>query len=185
VSTDALSRHLARLDESEQAGVRARRAWGIRAGTALLAGVMAVTVLDGVGALDAVGVDTAEVSASADGTTLVVRYATVSRPALATPFEITVVRPGGFDGAPIELAVTTGYLELFDLNGVLPSPSEETADEGRQLWTFDPPDGDTFRVVYEARVEPAMQDARAGRVAVLGPAGEEAVAVSFETAIRP
>jgi hypothetical protein len=185
VPDDPQSRHLSRLDESSQARIRSRRRRTIRFGTALLSAIMLTAALDGIGAVDAVGVDTRTVEADAGDTHLEVRYAHVTRPALATPFEIVVTREGGFGGQQVAVAVSTGYLELFDLNGVLPGPAEETADRDRQLWTFDPPDGDSLRIVYEARIEPAVQSGRTGRVAVLGPDGAEAAAVTFTTSVRP
>jgi hypothetical protein len=182
---DPLGRHLSRLDEPAQAVLRRRRRNVLRIGTAVLSGVMALAALDGVGAVDAVGPDTTTVRARGGEVSLTVRHATVTRPALATPLEITVTRAGGFGGQDVEVAITTDYLLLFDLNGILPAPAEETADGDRQVWTFSPPEGDTLRIVYEARIEPAAQGGRSGRVAVLGAGGQDEVAVSFTTSVRP
>lgn len=153
--------------------------------TVVLTAVMVVAVLDGVGAIDAVGVDDAEVVASADGTTLAVRYPTVSRPALASPLVITVTREGGFDDRPVEVTVSSAYLALWDENGVIPAPAEETADAEVVRWSFDAPDGEVLRVTYDGRIEPGAQSGGAGRVAVLDEAGEPVVAVRFDTRIGP
>jgi hypothetical protein len=176
---------LSRLDDQYQATARRSRRRGLLVGTTVLVLVMASAVVDGLGIVDSVGVDSATVTAVADGTTLSVRYPDVTRPALASPFEIVVSRPGGFEGQSIEVAVSTDYLLLWDLNGVIPSPSAETAGAAMVVWTFDPPSGDQLRIVYEARIEPAVQNGEQGRVAVLDERGDEQVAVEFETQVRP
>jgi hypothetical protein len=151
----------------------------------LLFGVIGSAVLDGFDVVDVWGVDTEMVTGTGpDDTELAVRYATVTRPALATPFEIVVTRPGGFD-TDVELAVDLDYLKLWDLNGVIPAPNAERSDDGRVIWTFDPPEGDTLRVVYEARIEPGVQaETRAGVVSLLE-GGRDAITVRFETKVRP
>jgi hypothetical protein len=125
------------------------------------------------------------VEATAEGTSLAVRYPAVTRPALASPFEIVVTRPGGFQGQQVEVTVDTDYVELWDLNGIFPAPAEETATADEVHWTFDPPDGDTLRIVYEARIEPARQEGATGHVAVLDDDGTELVAVDADTRIMP
>lgn len=162
-----------------------RRRLGYVLTTVVLSAVMAVAVLDGLGVISAVGVDDAEVVASAGGTTLAVRYPTVSRPALASPFVITITRDGGFDDRPVEVAVSTDYLALWDENGILPGPAEETAAAEDLHWTFDPPDGEVLRITYDGRIEPGAQSGGPGRVAVLDEAGDVVVAVRFDTEIRP
>lgn len=174
------------LDDSEARRRTHRlRHVGYALTTIVLSAVMATAVLDGLGVVSAVGVDDAEVAASAGGTTLVVRYPAVSRPALASPFVITVTEEGGFDGRPVELTVSTGFLAMWDENGIVPGPAEETADADDVRWTFDPPDGEVLRITYDGRIEPGVQSGRAGRVAVLDDAGDVVVAVRFETRIRP
>jgi hypothetical protein len=182
---ELIAQRLARLDEAHQHPIRRNRRIGLAIGSAALATIMALAVLDGADLWDTVGVDDGRVTASAEGTTLEVRYPTLARPALAAPFEIVVTRSGGFDGQQVEVAVSSAYFTIWDLNGIFPQPAEETADGGRVLWTFDPPDGDVLRIVYEARIEPARQDGEAGRVAVLDENGRELVAADFETRVRP
>ena len=176
---------VAHLDAADQRHVHRRRRVGYVATTVALTAVMGVAVLDGLDVVDAFGVDDGHAVDTADGLTLDVRYPTVSRPALASPFEITVRQDGGFAGQSIEVVVSSDYLRLWDLNGVSPSPAEETADGEHVVWTFDPPDGDVLHITYEGRIEPAAQDGEPGRVAVLDAQGAEAVAVDFETHLRP
>ena len=108
----------------------------------------------------------ATVRAEGGGYTLEVSYPSVSRPALASPFEIMVTRPGGFDG-PVTLAVTRDYLKMWDENGLVPAPAGETTAGEWVRWEFEPPDGDELTVFYDARIEPAVQSGRTGRVAVI------------------
>ena len=150
----------------------------------LLGGVILSAVVDGVDLLDIWGVDDDTVATvGADGTRLEVLYPTVSRPALATPFEIVVTKPGGFDDQ-IELEVDNAFLQLWDLNGIFPSPAEERSGGDTVIWTFDPPDGEVFTVFYEARIEPAVQlEKLEATVSLLDPS--EVLRVHFKTKVRP
>ena len=127
---------------------------------------MALGVVDALGWWDTYGVGDATVRATGGGYDLAVRYPTVSRPALASPFEIIVTRAGGFDG-PITLAVDQAYIEMWDENGLVPAPAAETSRGDLIEWEFDPPSGDTLTIWYDARIEPAAQSGRDGSVAVL------------------
>ncbi len=160
-----------------------RRRIGYRICGIVLALVVLGAVVEAAGT-PVYGVHSRHVTAADDGWELDVRYGDRSRPALATPFDIEVTRAGGFDG-PVTVAVTSEYLALWDENGLDPAPSSETADALRTLWTFDPPDGDTLVVSFDARIEPGAQNGERGRVAVLDDDGGEAVAVEFETVVLP
>jgi hypothetical protein len=152
---------------------------------ALLLSVMLSAVVDGVDVADIWGVDDSTLSATGEsGTELRVRYPTVTRPALAAPFTIEVERAGGFDG-DIELAIDLHYLELWDLNGIYPSPAEERSDGDRIIWTFTPPDGDVLAVSMDARLEPGVQlERRHGSVTLLE-SGEPELPIRFVTKVRP
>jgi hypothetical protein len=160
-----------------------RRRLGYLAITVLLVAIVGSAAVDALGRVAIFGVDTAEVRATGGGYVLEVRYAEVSRPALATPLEIRVHRAGGFDG-PITLALDHEYVKLWDENGIYPSPSAETSDGRDVIWEFDPPEGDTLRVVYDARIEPAAQSGRDGHVELLED-DLPVVAVDFHTRIWP
>ena len=162
---------------------RPRRSWLHAATTAALVAIVAVACIDGLGWWDAFGVDTATVNASGGGYDLSVRYGTVSRPALATPFEITVTRPGGFDG-PVTVVVDRAYLGMWDENGLVPAPAAETTRGEWVEWEFDPPAGDTLSIAYDARIEPGAQSGRDGAVGIVED-DEIVVAVEFHTAVRP
>jgi hypothetical protein len=182
---ELIAERRARLDEDHQRAVLRVRRIGVLATSTVLVALMGLVVLDGLDVVDTVGVDDAWVRDAAGGTTLAVRYPAVTRPALASPFEIVITRPGGFHGQQVEITVDTAYLELWDLNGIFPAPAEETATAEEVHWTFDPPDGDSLRIVYEARIEPARQNGATGHIAVLDDDGTELAAVDAHTRIRP
>jgi hypothetical protein len=160
---------------------RRRRRYG--ATTLVLTVLMALGVVDALGWWDTYGVDDATVRSSGGGYDLAVRYPTVSRPALASPFEIIVTRAGGFD-EPITLAVDQAYIEMWDENGLVPAPAAETSRGELIEWEFDPPSGDTLTIWYDARIEPAAQSGRDGSVAVLED-GAIVTAVTFSTRVLP
>lgn len=160
-----------------------RRRWLYVTTSAVLGAIMALAVIDAVDVAHVYGVDSTSVSAEGGGYRLRVRYASVSRPGLATPFEIIVERPGGFT-APIEVAVDRDYLRIWDENGFYPTPSSETAGERWVVWEFDPPDGDTATFFYDARIEPAVQEGQSGAVAVMD-GGVPVVQVDFSTRVMP
>lgn len=173
------------LEEEESRAARRRRAAVYFATTVVLCALIGGAVLDGVGVTELYGVRTGHARGAGGGYELDVRYGRVSRPALATPLDITVTRRGGFDG-PVTVAVDSKYLALWDENGLDPSPVEESADAEHTIWTFDPPPtGDVLAISYDARIEPAAQNGRSGRVAVLDEAGSELVAVTFHTRVMP
>lgn len=176
---------LLHLGDEPDAGTLRRRKFGYGLTAALLTALVGAAVVDAATPIGIYGVQSRRVSATAaDGQHLEVRYATVSRPAIATPFDIEVTSPGGFDG-PVTVAVRSEYLAMWDENGLDPSPSEETADAESTLWTFEPPDGDVLRIAFDARIEPAAQNGEDGRVALLDESGAEVVAVDFRTRVLP
>lgn len=156
----------------------------VTAGSVALSLVMLTAVLDAVRVTDAFGVQSDVVRAATAAVELEVEYPTVSRPGLASPLAITITRSGGFD-EEVEVAISRAYFGLWDFNGVVPAPQEETADDETVRWTFAAPDGDVFSMQFDARIEPARQGGARGRVAVLEPDGSEAVAVEFTTNLRP
>ena len=171
-------------DEPGTSALR-RRKLGYTITVVVLTAVVGAAVVDAATPAGIYGVQSRTTAATGpDGTRLEVRYATVSRPALATPFDIEVTSPGGFD-APVTVAVRSEYLAMWDENGLDPSPSEETADGESTLWTFEPPDGDVLSISFDARIEPAAQNGESGRVAVLDDEGVPIVTVDFRTRVLP
>jgi len=148
--------------------------------------VAALGLFLALGALGFYGVRTTTSSATGSGYELEVRYASVSRPGLATPWSFEVRRQGGFpDG--LTVAVTSSYFDAFDENGLGPAPVEETTDGKRTIWRFGPSVGDVLAVSFDARIEPGVQLTRlGGQVEVLdGATGPSAVTVAFRTWVMP
>ena len=145
-------------------------------------GLLVLFVLVGLTGL--LGVRSSTRHATGDGIDLRVRYGRVSRPGLATPLSIEVRRDGGFD-APVVLELDADYFDLFDLNGIYPSPAGEASLGDRLHWEFDPPDGELLRVTLDARVSPARAAPGSTRIAVLDPEGRVLVATDVDTLIVP
>jgi hypothetical protein len=152
--------------------------------TAFLTGVMLLAAIDALPSAAIFGVDSTTVRAEADGVALSVTHGVVTRPALATPFDIEVHQAGGFDG-PVRVAVDQEYLRMWDENGLVPAPSAETVMGPWVVWEFDPPIGDTLLVSYDARIEPAAQEGRSGSVAILDEGDGVVVQVDFTTRVLP
>ncbi|HEX6263619.1 MAG TPA: hypothetical protein VF097_12305 [Actinomycetota bacterium] len=142
--------------------------------------VFAVLVL---GAANFLGVRPATVSASGGSLELSVRYASVSRPGLATPWSVRVRSPGGFDG-PVVLSTTSSYFEMFDENGLDPDPQRATATGEALVWEFAPPEGEVLTVDYDARLEPAFHTGRSATTSVLVD-GDPVVSVTYRTVVMP
>jgi hypothetical protein len=156
----------------------ARRSYWLR-----LAGVVLLAAFIVAAAVGLMGVRSRTVSAAgADGTRVTLTYAAVTRPGLATPWEVVIERPGGFDG-PLTVRTSTDYLAAFDENGLSPDPDSATTDEDETVWEFEPPDGDTMVVWFDARWEPAVQWRRSGTTTV--EVGGETIAVSYTTWVWP
>jgi hypothetical protein len=153
-----------------------------RVTSGVLLGLLVLTFLDV--RHPVLGVDSAIVEATGDeGVLLAVEYTEVTRPALASPFAVEVTKPGGFT-APVELAISRPWIEVWDENGFYPAPDAEVGDAEWVVYEFAPPDGDTFRFFYDARLEPARQEGVDGAVE-LREAGSAIATVTFHTTVRP
>jgi hypothetical protein len=117
-----------------------------------------------------------------DGTRVSVTYASISRRGLATPWDVVVERPGGFDDETV-VRTSSDYLAAFDENGLDPEPAESTSDATDPIWTFDPPEGETLTVSFDARLERGVQWRRQGTTTV--DVGAETVTLSCSTWVWP
>ena len=140
-----------------------------------------------VGMLGGYGVRHREVTAVGGGYELTVRFATVTRPGLASVWSAEVRRTDGaaLDG-PVTIATDAAYFELFDENGLDPDPSSATTDGERLIWEVEPAEGATSVVLdFDARIEPAVQLTRKkGETSVLVD-DEPVVAVTYHTNVLP
>ena len=146
--------------------------------------MVALTAFLALGLLNVYGVRTRETSATAGGDRLTVRYASVTRSGLASPWSVELRRAGGFPSDTVTLSADAAYFDIFDENGVEPEPVASRNDGDRIVWTFLAPMGDTLTFSLDARIEPAVQLKRArGRVSV--PEGDPALSVGFSTFVMP
>jgi hypothetical protein len=137
-------------------------------------------------ALGLFGVRTATRSASGGGYDLEVRYAAVTRPGLATPFEIEIGFGGGVPpSGTVRVAVSSPYLAMFDENSLDPDPEAATRTEDATIWELEAPrTGEPLVISLDARLEPAVQWGRDGYVQVLDD-DTPVVEVRFETWVMP
>jgi hypothetical protein len=171
------------LPESTLTGLESRRldVIGLWARRTFLGLLVAVLVLGLAGFL---GVRSATRSASAAGWSLHLTYASVARAGLDVPWQATVRHPGGFDHT-VTLALTGDYLDIYETQAFHPAPSAEWRD-GRTLFLqFDaPPEAETMIVSYDAYIQPAAQQGRAGSLAVMQD-GDPVATVTFHTRLLP
>jgi hypothetical protein len=161
------------LDEGGERGA----AWARRATLAVLAVLLAC------GLTGFLGVHSSTATASRLGYTMTLHYPAVARAGLDVPWEVTVEHPGGF-GKELTLAVTADYFDIFETQAFHPEPSDETRDGNTLYLTFTAPPGDTFVVSYDAYIQPASQQGRSARVALLDH-GRPLVWIDFRTRLLP
>lgn len=153
------------LPESTLEGLQSRRQdvtgmWWRRFFVSLLACVLVAAVLG------FLGVRTSTATASEDGWTLRLEYASVARAGLDVPWTATVSHDGGF-GEQVTLALTGEYLDIYETQGFHPEPSATSRDGETLYLTFDaPPSGDTMTVTYDAYIQPAAQQGASATLAV-------------------
>ncbi|GEL22191.1 hypothetical protein PSU4_11450 [Pseudonocardia sulfidoxydans NBRC 16205] len=115
--------------------------------------------------------------------TVSVEYAWVARAGLDVPWSVTVHRDGGFSG-PVTVAVTAGYFDIYESQGLDPEPASQTADATRLYWTFDPPPGEDLTIDFDAYIQPSSQLGESGEVSVVD-GGAPRATVSFSTFLLP
>jgi hypothetical protein len=137
-------------------------------------------------ALGLLGVRTGTVASSGDGYVLEVVHTEMSRAGLATPWsaEVSTADGSALPGL-VTVGLTTSYLAMFDLNGLSPTPSSSFSTGEWTWWEFEVPPGQSRLLVeLDVRLEPAVQWARSGSVA-LEVADERRASVDFTTWVMP
>jgi hypothetical protein len=127
--------------------------------------LLLMTLVIAAGLLTALGVHSSSASSESDGYRLSVIYPRIARAGLDVPWQVTVTHPGGFGGG-LTLAVEAHYFDLYESQGFRPQPSDETREGDTYYLTFSSPPGDTFRVYFDAYIQPGSQRGRSGWVAV-------------------
>jgi hypothetical protein len=129
------------------------------------------------------GVHTSTATTHRDGYTMTLRYPGVARAGLDVEWQVTLTHPGGF-GKEVTLGVTGDYFDIFETQGFHPEPSDETRDGHTLYLTFEAPPGNTFVVYYDAYIQPASQEGKSARVAVIDH-GAPAAWIDYRTRLLP
>lgn len=124
-------------------------------------------------------------SASGSGYAVTVDYPRATRSSIATPFVVTVTKPGGFGPDPVVVRMDRAFMDRLDFQNWYPNPSAESNDGTWTVYEFDPPAGESLQVSLDARTGPNQGfSSRTYAVAVLD--GEvAAVTVDFRTTFWP
>jgi hypothetical protein len=152
-----------------------------RLGRRILLGLLAVVIL--LGASSLLGAHTSTRQASSGGYDLKLVYPAVTRPGLAVRWILFIHRAGGFTG-PVQVATTSTYFNLFDFNNLDPVPAKQTTSRDLSIWEFDPPLGNTLRITFDGRLEPARQHGSAATTSVLED-DVPVVSISYRTRVMP
>lgn len=133
--------------------------------------------------LGVLGVSSETSGATAPDYELSIDHATVARPGLSVPFSVTIKKNGGFQG-PVDVSISSSYLDLFDENGLSPAPETASADDEKVFLRFAPPPGDTLSISFDVRIDPSVQQGASGEVAVID-SGLEVVSATMQTTVLP
>ncbi|PJI84870.1 hypothetical protein [Luteimicrobium subarcticum] len=154
-----------------------RSAWPRRVGTA---GLVLVVVA---GALNLFGLRTSTSTRQEQGWTVAVHHASVARAGLDVPWSVRVTHAGGLP-KQVVVRVTADYFDIFEEQGLTPSPTAETDDGTWLVWTFASPPGDTMDVTFDTYVQPSSHRGRSGEVSVLLD-GSPVATTPFRTVLLP
>jgi len=131
------------------------------------------------------GLRTREVTVTNDDVVLTVTYAQVTRPGIATPFEIAI---DSADGGPLPdeltVEVPSAYMAMFDENGLDPEPESVASDGTTETWTFAPNGEASLHIDFDARLQPNVHSGRTATVRVEGD-GVDAVQARGRTWVLP
>jgi hypothetical protein len=147
-------------------------------------GLVALGLVVLAGLLNLLGVRHGVVSSTSEGYRLTVEYASVTRPGLASPWEVEVTHEGGFDG-PVTIATDATYFERFDFNQFYPEPASTAPRGDVVLLTFEEIEGDRLVVRFDGRATPTFTLALAEASTGLEIDGREIVRVDYTTVVMP
>lgn len=147
-------------------------------------GLLAMGLVVLAGALNLLGVRGDVVTATAQGYGLSVEYSRVTRPGLASTWQVAVTHPRGFDG-PIVLATNADYFDRFDFNQFYPEPSATSSRGDVLLLTFEEIQGERLVVRFDGRATPTFVFDLAQASTALEVDGREVVRVDYTTVVMP
>jgi hypothetical protein len=149
----------------------------------MLIGFLVVILMAGF--IGLLGTRTRTTESTGNGYDLQVHFASIARPGVAVPLDVQVQRHGGF-GDAVTIAVPASYLSSTDAQSVEPEPRSTTSDGDLIVFQFEPPQGDTFGVSWEAEIDPAANMGRKeATITVMGDDGRPATSVSIRTWVLP
>ena len=117
-----------------------------------------MTALTIVGATSLLGVHDGTSSASAAGYDTQLAYPRITRGGLSADLQLRIARHGGFGGAPVTVALTKDYLDLYDIQQVFPAPVRATSDAASIYWTFEPPPGEVLDVTIPCETAESLNE---------------------------
>ncbi|HEY3208627.1 MAG TPA: hypothetical protein VGL18_02370 [Actinomycetota bacterium] len=150
-------------------------------GRRILLAILTLFIL--LGASSLLGAHTSTREASGGGYDLKLVYPAVTRPGLAVRWILFIHRAEGFKG-PVRVATTSTYFNLFDFNNLDPMPSKSMTSSELSIWEFDPPVGDTLRITFDARLEPARQHGSMATTSILEN-DLPVVSIHYQTRVMP
>lgn len=136
------------------------------------------------GLFDLLGVRGAVATAGVPpGPVLRVEYPQVARAGLDAPFEIDV--SGVPAGAPVRIAVSGTYLDLFDRSAIDPRPETESWLTDSVVWTYRMPATGSLQVSVGAAVQSGRHFGTSGEVALLDDQGSPLAQAHIKTWLAP
>lgn len=169
--------HDSTLDGLQDTTGEASHRWGSRVA---LAAILAVVVA---GATSFLGVRTETATASGSGYTMSLDYPRIARAGLDVTWTLTVTRAGGF-GKDLTLAMSASQFDIYEHQALYPEPDSETRNGDDLILTFLAPQGDTFKLSFDAYVQPSSQVGRDASIAVVDGGGKVAT-LTYSTWLAP
>lgn len=145
---------------------------------AIVAGVV-IAALAGVA-----GLTTDMKSATTDELRVSVFYARVTRPGIASPFQIKIETPHGERLPPeLQVDVPVDYLAIFDENGLDPEPDSVSSDGETETWIYHP-DEAVLSIDYDARLQPNIHSGTRATISVRSDT-TDTISVQIRTKVFP
>lgn len=146
--------------------------------------IVVLVVFVGLGLSGLLGYREATTDASGDGYELHVEYPQITRGGLPTRWAATITRSDGGPLPAVTLRMTTAHLELFDHNGVQPTPSDTWQTPEWTTWDFDAAGETALNVILDMRTQPNVRWRHPARVELLVE-DRTVAAVDYHTTVLP
>jgi hypothetical protein len=111
-------------------------------------------------------------------------YAQVTRRGLAAPWTLELSSRNGFTDE-IEVRTSSSYLDAVQVDDLEPEPASSSTVGDVVVWTFDPPDGDIFRLSMAAHTGANGRAGRKGATTSVLVGGEPVGTLSYRTWVLP